>query len=171
MNATSTQERLRVGANPKIAGRILRTSIMAVAKKHGLDFLEAEALFAKTLTAIAHLAAHDRYPLSMKDKVDALLEAHKKLVDAANGDPRYSKEWLERLNLAANKVRDTAAFEFRAEEIRELDIQIFLAVFESAREKHIQEGWNPSAALSDKHYVLAKLIASNFEVYSRTLNT
>lgn len=67
--------------HPKIAQRLLREAMAAVARERSSGLLEVEGIYLNTRSALSHLLAHDRYRTRIESKVKDLLQKHRELMD------------------------------------------------------------------------------------------
>lgn len=160
----------------RIRQRLIAQAIAKVAAENGNDRLTTEDMYSKGRTAIVHLHVDDYYAVSghvdgeIETKLNKLLELTDRFLEVATGtcDPR----WLAHIRKAADRLRPAFLMD-KADPINRIgidDIKVMIAVVNETIRQHVAAGYETTGIIDPKAFLLAQMVADNFDAYEMTLN-
>ncbi len=154
----------------KVKQRLLKEALRQAAREQATGMLEIEERFSlirTRLTTILYGCEADLAADEVKRMLRELLPLTREyLAEVASG---VTREYLRRLSTATANLSAAAQAFFNDERIRRSDIDLFLRVLEVYGERCSKEKYDPADIVPQEMFLLANLIAANFEAYAEEL--
>lgn len=156
----------------KMRSRLLRAAITKMAWDEDMQFLDLEDIYTNTRSALVHLMEHSRYRTHIEDKMEKVVRLTGELlacpgVEKLSKNPQWTRELAEAA-AALDGARKSVLVHFS---VTPRTLGLFLKVIEANREAHLAEHCDPAEVITPELFVIAQLVAANFEAYDKSLNT
>jgi hypothetical protein len=158
---------------PKVAIRLEREAIEAVATESRDSFDRVEDIYQKSRSTLAHLRHQAKEPTHFPDlrtKVQELVAKSDEFLAEAERTGYGTAAWRAEIDRLAKKI-SLSLEDARVETlVIPAEIEMFLKVVDTARDRYEAHGYDFSDFIDRQIYVLAGMVVANFPAYHNTLN-